>query len=74
MVFFVFCPDFDRIFCKQTVETLISVFAASELGLHCLLMSHKKDARLICVKLCYKRHNIKSGCLGSTPMEVWSLW
>ena len=24
--------------------------AASDLGLHCLPMSHKKDARLICVK------------------------
>ena len=35
----------------QTVETLIrrSRIAASDLGLHCLPMSHKKDARLICV-------------------------
>ena len=28
------------------------IFAASDLVLHCLLMSHKKDARRIWVKLC----------------------
>ena len=36
---------FKRNFCKQTVENL----AASDLVLHWLPMSHKKDARLICI-------------------------
>ena len=39
-----------RIFCKQTVVTPV---AASDLGLQCLPMSHKKDPRLILVK---RRH------------------
>ena len=50
---FHFYSNFDRTFCKQTVEILIRksgvwspLFAASGLGLHCLPMSHKKDARL----------------------------
>ena len=34
---------FNRTFCKQTVETLVR-WAASDLGLHCLPMAHKKDA------------------------------
>ena len=28
------------------------VYAVSELGLHCLPMSHKKDARLVWVNIC----------------------
>ena len=34
-----FNTNFDRIFCKQTLETLIidHIFAASDLGLHCWL-------------------------------------
>ena len=37
--------------CKQTVETDQTLQnAASDLGLQCLHMSHKKDARLIWVK------------------------
>ena len=39
--------NFNIIFRKQTVETL---YAASDFGLHSLPMSHKKDARLIWVK------------------------
>ena len=39
---FHFYSHFKRHFCKQTVKTLIV--------LHWLLMSHKKDDRLICVK------------------------
>ena len=41
-----------RKFREKTVEILIRrrVNAASGLGLHCLPMSHKKDARLIWVK------------------------
>ena len=35
-------------FCKQTVESLI-LFCGDDLVLHCLPMSHKKDARLILV-------------------------
>ena len=37
--------NFNRTFCKQIVVTL-----ASDLGLHCLPMTHKKDAMLIRVK------------------------
>ena len=44
-----FFSTFKRIFCKQTTETQRSV--ASDLGLHCLSMSHKKDGRLIWVTL-----------------------
>ena len=51
---FCFCSNFNRKFCKQRVETLITdqmpTCAVSDLGLHCLLMSHKKDVRLIWVK------------------------
>ena len=45
---FHFYSFFKRNFCKQTVENLIGrrVFAASYLVLHCLPMSHKKDAGL----------------------------
>ena len=32
-----------------------SHYAVSELGLHCLSMSHKKDARLIWVIIVYAR-------------------
>ena len=39
-----------RTFWEPTVVTLIRHSAASDLGLHCLPMSHKKDARLIWVK------------------------
>ena len=45
---FHFISNFNRTFCKQTVEILRC--AASDLGLHCLPMSRKKDARLILVK------------------------
>ena len=36
----------NRTFCKQTVETLIRCFAASDLGLHCLSMTYKKTPGL----------------------------
>ena len=43
--------NFKRNFCLQTVENLIRhhIFAASDLVLHCLPVSHKKDDRLIWV-------------------------
>ena len=44
---FHFYSNFKRTLCKQTVETRS---AASDLGLHCLPMSHKKDVRLIWFK------------------------
>ena len=48
MLFFLFFIHFFyRIFCMQTVETLNAV---SDLGLHYLHMSLKKDAMLIWVK------------------------
>ena len=44
-----FHSNYTRTSCKQRVETLIRrrVLAVSDLGLHCLPMSYKKDARLI---------------------------
>ena len=49
---FHFDSNFKRTFCKQTVDTLIRRrVEASGLGLHCLSRSHKKDARLIWVKI-----------------------
>ena len=58
--------NFNRTFCKQTVETLIRPHrmtpysAASDLGPQCLPMSHKKDAMLIWVKEAAK---IRKFCL-----------
>ena len=51
-IFLIFYSLFKRDFCMQTVENLIRrrVFAASDLVLHYLPMSHKKDSRLIWVK------------------------
>ena len=46
--------NFDRTFCKQTAERLIRrrvLSRASDLGLYSLPMSHRKDARLIWVKV-----------------------
>ena len=48
MYFFHFHSISNRYFCKQTVKTRS---AASDLGLHCLPMSQKLDARLIWVKV-----------------------
>ena len=45
---FYFYSNFKRHFCKQRVDNLIRR-AASDLVLHYLPMSHKKDARLTCV-------------------------
>ena len=42
---FIFFPNFNRTFCKQTEDP----DAVSYLGLHCLLLSHRKDARLMWV-------------------------
>ena len=52
-LYFSFYLNFNRTFCKQTVErdpdqTPRSV--ASGLDLHCMSTSHKKDARLLWVK------------------------
>ena len=62
---FHFYSNCNRTLCKQTLETLLRHrilqanigdpietlhSAASDLGLHCLYMSHKKDTRLIWVK------------------------
>ena len=58
---FLFYPNFDRIFCKHTVETdpdQTAHSAVSDLGLHCLPMSHKKDTKLIWVKELWPRHKI----------------
>ena len=48
---FHFYSNFNRTVCKQTVETDQTPHsAATDLGLHSLPMSYKKDARLIWVK------------------------
>ena len=46
MVIFIFFSNFHSTFCKQTVETLIRrhILLSSDLGLHFLPMSHRKDA------------------------------
>ena len=49
MVFFIF----KRIFCKQTVETLITHRRMSDLGLHGLSITRKKEAMLIWVNKPY---------------------
>ena len=56
-----FSSNLNRTFCKQTVlvETLLQN-AASDLGLHCLPVSHKKAARLIWIK----NHRFMSECWG----------
>ena len=46
VVFFLLYSIFIRNFCKQTVN-ISDRFAASDMVLHCLPMSHKKNARLI---------------------------
>ena len=47
MAFFHFYSIFDRTFYQQTVEDLIRRRKMFDLGLHCMHMSHKKDATLI---------------------------
>ena len=46
---FFFFPNFNRTFCKQDPDH--TAYVVSDLGLHCLPMSHKKDARIIWVNL-----------------------
>ena len=53
--------NFDRTFWKQTVETLIGCRRMSDLGLHCLPFSHKKDARLIWVNMDFFLIDISGG-------------
>ena len=46
-----FYSNFNRIFCKKSGDLdQTSHFAASDLGLHCLHISHEKDNMLIWVK------------------------
>ena len=61
---FHFYSNFKRTFCKQTV-------AASDLGLHFLPMSHKKDARLIWVKVMdFVFKGILSGAILMIKLEL----
>ena len=55
---FHFYSNFNRKFYKQTVKTLIRchIFAASDLGVHCLSMSHKKYSRLIFELIEFQKH------------------
>ena len=51
MVFFcIFYLIFERTFCNSGDPDQMPHTVASDLGMHCLPMSHKKDARLIWVK------------------------
>ena len=60
-VIFNIFPNFNSTLCKQIVKILIRhrimPCLVSDLGLHCLPMSHKKDARLIWVKA--RKHHFK---------------
>ena len=49
MVFFIFIQKLIilKTFGKQIVDTLIRLSVVSDVGLHCLPMSHKNDLRLI---------------------------
>ena len=49
MVFFIFIQKLIilKTFGKQIVDTLIRLSVVSDVGLHCLPMSHKNDFRLI---------------------------
>ena len=49
MVFFIFIQKLIilKTFGKQIVDTLIRLTVVSDVGLHCLPMSHKNDFRLI---------------------------
>ena len=58
---FHFCSNFKRNFCKQTVENLIR-----RRILHCLPMSHKKDARLIWV-------NQANSLWINNEFDIWKL-
>ena len=54
---------FKRNICKQTMKNLIRQNAASNLGLHCLQMSHKKDAMLIYIYMEKSCTNINVGII-----------
>ena len=60
--FFHFYSTFKRNFCKQNSgePDQMPRFVASDLVLHCLPMSHKKDSRLIWVKTDYHLMQVKS--------------
>ena len=66
MVFFVFIQILIENSVHKTVQTLIRCRilqnAASDLGIHCLPMSHKKGARRIWVKM------LHLGCIGMDPV------
>ena len=50
---FQFHSNFESVFCKYSGDPDQTLrVAASDFGLHCLPMSHKKDARIIWVNPC----------------------
>ena len=61
-----FLFKFHRTFCGDPGRT--SHFGASDLGLHCLPMSHKKNANLIWVKCSYCEKTSSSGSILKTHM------
>ena len=59
MVFFIFIKILIEIIDANSGDPdQTPLFAASDLGLYCLPMSHKKDARLIMVNT-VQNHNVK---------------
>ena len=77
--YFSFLFIFSRNFCKQTVDNLIRrcVFAASDLVINCLPISHKMNARFIWVKFLQKHllpyiygNELKLGCRHHNSMVI----
>ena len=66
---FIFFSNFNRTFCKQTEDP----DAVSYLGLHCLLLSHKKDARLIWVVKLMVKKVILFLCCKFSFFDIWWL-
>ena len=63
---FYFYSNFNRTFCQQSVDPDQTPHSAvSDLGLHCLPMSHKKDARLIILVKAAALTQVKENCIDS---------
>ena len=59
MVFFIFIQNLkETSVCKQWNTWSDAAFVVSDLALHCLSMSHKKDSRLIWVNIVIPNHVI----------------
>ena len=62
---FIVFKNFNRMYCNQTVKILIRChIVTSDLGLHCLHLFQKKNARLIWVNIKIKQRKVESGLSG----------